>query len=114
MGGVENYVDSQMNKYLWVLFGISCFAILFNLLPPVKNWLERLRFESLEAAANDTKATALGDSTDELQSGPQHVVDVSSIRSIKCTCNIYWCLFLSFSFHVSMIIISIRNYYTTV
>jgi len=89
--GVESYVESQMDKFLWVLFGISCFAILFNLLPPVKNWLERLRFESLEAAANDnTQATALGDSTDELKSGQENddthkhdVVDVDSVRSIQ-------------------------------
>lgn len=76
--GVENYVDSQMDKFLWMLFGISIAAILFNMLPPVKNWLENLRFESLEAAANDTKATTI-DSTELNAIGendkPPHAVE---------------------------------------
>ena len=58
--GVQPYVDSQMDKFLWVLFGISCAAIGVNLLPPIKNWLENLLEESLESAmdkTNDTKVT---------------------------------------------------------
>lgn len=86
--GVENYVDSQFDKFLWVLFGISCGAIILNMLPPVKNWLENLRFESLEAAANDTKATAIGDSTElnsQNQTNESHSKSfvVDSLRSIQ-------------------------------
>jgi len=58
--GIEPYVDSQMDKFLWVLFGISCAAVIVNVLPPTKNWLENLRDESLESAMdeiNDTKMT---------------------------------------------------------
>ena len=58
--GIEPYVDSQMDKFLWVLFGISCAAVIMNVLPPTKNWLENLRDESLESAMdeiNDTKVT---------------------------------------------------------
>ena len=58
--GVQPYVDSQMDKFLWVLFGISCAAVIMNVLPPTKNWLENLRDESLESAMdeiNDTKVT---------------------------------------------------------
>ena len=37
----EEYAASTVYNYLWALFGIAIFGILFNLLPPVTNWLER-------------------------------------------------------------------------
>lgn len=48
---LEAYATSELNNYLWVLFGISIFGILLNVAPPVKNWVERLVFEALEATA---------------------------------------------------------------
>lgn len=49
--GVQNYVDSEMYKYLWMLFGICIGGALLNLIPQVKNWVERIRNEGLDATA---------------------------------------------------------------
>lgn len=48
---LEAYATSKLNNYLWLLLGISIFGILLNIAPPVKNWVERLVMEALEATA---------------------------------------------------------------
>jgi dipeptide/tripeptide permease len=48
---LEAYATSKLDNYLWVLFGIAIFGIFLNIAPPVKNWVERLVFEALEATA---------------------------------------------------------------
>lgn len=44
----SDYVNSKIYNYLWVLFGISCFGVIFNLLPPVSRWLERTSNRAIE------------------------------------------------------------------
>ena len=48
---IEEYKPSQMGKYFWVNFAICAFGVLINLLPFVKNWLERLREDAIAATA---------------------------------------------------------------
>lgn len=45
---LEAYSKSQLYNYLWVLFGICVFGIVFNLLPPVKNWVQRVHDRAFE------------------------------------------------------------------
>ena len=53
----EEYAASTIYNYLWVLFGIAIFGILFNLLPPVTNWLERtIERSSMINAKEGTKS----------------------------------------------------------
>ena len=53
----EEYAASTVYNYLWVLFGIAIFGILFNLLPPVTNWLERtIERSSMVNAKGRTKS----------------------------------------------------------
>jgi len=40
-----------MYKYLWMLVGICIGGALLNLIPQVKNWVERIRNEGLDATA---------------------------------------------------------------
>ena len=46
----EHYVNAEINNYLWVLVGLSLAGIVINLIPPVKDWVERLKSESLQAS----------------------------------------------------------------
>jgi dipeptide/tripeptide permease len=39
----EDYANSKLENYLWLLFGIAIFGILINIFPPVKKWVEGLR-----------------------------------------------------------------------
>ena len=48
MTRTEEYVNAQLDNYLWVLVGISIFGIILNLLSPVKNFVERLKIESVD------------------------------------------------------------------
>ena len=48
MTRTEEYVDAQLDIYLWVLVGISIFGILLNLFPPLSNFVERLKLESVD------------------------------------------------------------------
>jgi hypothetical protein len=44
------YVESDINNYFWILFGIVVvFGIGLNLLLPVKNWVESVIAEALDA-----------------------------------------------------------------
>ena len=52
----EEYAASTVYNYLWVLFGIAIFGILFNLLPPVTNWLERTIKRSSMINSKERKA----------------------------------------------------------
>jgi POT family proton-dependent oligopeptide transporter len=94
---VQEYVDSELNKYMYVVCGISCFGVLLNVLPPVKDWVERTRQESIEANAglelcrnkigsnsveNDTEANSQneiepeGATSDDLSIGSLSEVDL--------------------------------------
>lgn len=52
----EEYATSTVYKYLWVLIGVAIFGILFNLLPPVTNWLERTIERSSKINSKEGKA----------------------------------------------------------
>merc|ERR1712113_1236643 len=60
---VEEYKASQMGKYFWVNFAICVLGVLINLLPVVKNWLERLREDAIAATAL-SESTSGGDDDD--------------------------------------------------
>jgi hypothetical protein len=65
--GTEAYVDSKINYFLYILLGIIIFGIFLNIIPAVKNWVERLRDDALDATAldlamnsDDFSSTSLG------------------------------------------------------
>ena len=53
----QAYADSELQNYLWVLFGIALFGVALNIFPPVKNWVERLRSDALDATTMDLSST---------------------------------------------------------
>lgn len=59
----EEYAASTVYNYLWVLFGIAIFGILFNLLPPVTNWLEHTIERSSTINAKGRTKSGQGRST---------------------------------------------------
>jgi len=62
---LEEYASSQIYNYLWILIGISCFGVLFNLLPPVANWVEGVSNRSIKLNTN-IEAESKGDLTESL------------------------------------------------
>lgn len=62
---VEQYASSQLYNYLWILIGISGFGVLFNLLPPVANWVEGVINRSIKLNSS-TEAQSKGDLTESL------------------------------------------------
>jgi dipeptide/tripeptide permease len=48
----EQYVEADLQKYMWLLFGIGVGGTILNLLPPVRNWVERLRRDAMRATAS--------------------------------------------------------------
>jgi dipeptide/tripeptide permease len=38
----SDYVDTQINKFFWLLFGISAFGVVLNCLPPLMRWVARV------------------------------------------------------------------------
>ena len=44
----EDYADSKLYNYLWVLFGVACGGVILNLLHPVSRWLEHISSEAIE------------------------------------------------------------------
>lgn len=74
---LEAYAKSDLDNYLWVLFGISIFGIVLNVSPPIKNWVERLVFESLEA-------TAMSEITDSFESSfSKETVEVDGTKKVE-------------------------------
>ena len=51
--GTQAYVDSNINYYLYMLLGITIFGVILNIIPAVKNWVERLKDDALDATALD-------------------------------------------------------------
>lgn len=62
---VEQYASSQVYNYLWILSGIAGFGVLFNLLPPVANWVEGVIHRSIKLNTS-TEAQSKGDLTESL------------------------------------------------
>lgn len=62
---VEQYASSQVYNYLWILIGIAGFGVLFNLLPPVANWVEGVIHRSIKLNTS-TEAQSKGDLTESL------------------------------------------------
>ena len=62
----EQYVNSEMNKFLYVILGITVFGIVINVLPPIKNSTEYLHKVSLQANA----AKQVSDSDNETENKP--------------------------------------------
>lgn len=63
---VEQYASSQVYNYLWILIGISGFGGLFNLLPPVANWVEGVIDRSIKLNASTDEDQSKGDLTESL------------------------------------------------
>ena len=51
--GTKAYVDCNINYYLYMLLGITIFGVILNNIPAVKNWVERLKDDALDATALD-------------------------------------------------------------
>jgi hypothetical protein len=49
----EAYVNSKINYFLYIFLGVAIFGILINILPAVKNWVEQLKDDALDATALD-------------------------------------------------------------
>ena len=45
---LTEYVDGKMYNYLWLLLGISVFGTFLNLLPCVKNWVEKAERDAID------------------------------------------------------------------
>lgn len=69
----EAWVGSGMTKYFWVLFGIMIFGTILTLIPSVRNWLERLRENAIEANALSESST--GKDEDEIKSETNESVE---------------------------------------
>lgn len=63
----QDYVDSDLRNYLWVLFGIIIFGVIVNMLPPIKNWVEQLRGDALDATAMDLSKLCEDDDSTPLE-----------------------------------------------
>jgi len=70
--GTQAYVDSNINYYLYMLLGITIFGVILNNIPAVKNWVERLKDDALDATALD-----LTMNSDELSSTSLGVDDTN-------------------------------------
>jgi proton-dependent oligopeptide transporter, POT family len=55
----ELYAESEMGKFLWVIFGITLLGIVVNVFGPVKRWAESLHQDAIQA----TTAAALTSSS---------------------------------------------------
>jgi len=66
--GAQNYVNSDMYKYLWVLFGISIGGVSLNLIPQLKDWVEEIRNEGLDATAVSNSEIAIPKQDDDIDS----------------------------------------------
>jgi proton-dependent oligopeptide transporter, POT family len=55
---LEDYSQGQLYLYLWVLFAICMAGTIINLLPPVKNWVERIQQQSIKNAMDDASSLA--------------------------------------------------------
>ena len=64
-----------MTKYLWVLFGIMIFGTILTLIPSVRNWLERLREDAIEATALSESSTGEDKHEDEMESETNEYVE---------------------------------------
>ena len=62
----EAYVESNITNYFWILFGIVLlFGVVLNLLPPVKNFVENVVSNALDATATELSTLGDGDSCNE-------------------------------------------------
>jgi proton-dependent oligopeptide transporter, POT family len=46
---IKNYTEAQVGKYFWVLFGISLLGVVVNLMPSVRDWVDKLEEAAAEA-----------------------------------------------------------------
>lgn len=46
---IKNYTEAQVGKYFWVLFGISLLGVVVNLIPSVRDWVDKLEEVAAEA-----------------------------------------------------------------
>jgi len=70
---LEAWANSGMTKYFWVLFGIMIFGTIFTLIPAVRNWLESLREDAIEATALSESST--GEDEDNMNSETNQYVE---------------------------------------
>ena len=60
------YVESGITNYFWILFGIVLlFGVFLNLLPPVKNFVENVVSNALDATATELSNMGDDDSCNE-------------------------------------------------
>ena len=71
----EAWFASGMTKYFWVLFGIMIFGTILTLIPSVRNWLEFLREDVIEATALNESSTGEDKHEDEMKSGTNDYVE---------------------------------------
>jgi len=69
----EGWVASGMTKYFWVLFGIMIFGTILTLIPAIRNWLESLREDAIEATALSESST--GEDEDKMDSETNEYVE---------------------------------------
>ena len=63
-----DYPDSKLYNYFWVLFGIAIGGVIFNLLPPVSRWIERIRDDAIELNTNQGRDAETKSSVSSLSS----------------------------------------------
>lgn len=76
----QAYVDSNVNSYYWILFAVVLiFGVGLNLLPPVKNWVERIVVDAQDATRIEF-STLGGDHCNDAKdlSDNEEAIDTSS------------------------------------
>jgi len=63
-----DYSDSKLYNYFWVLFGIAICGVIFNFLPPISRWIERIRDDAIELNTNQGRDAETKSSVSSLSS----------------------------------------------
>ena len=81
----EAWVASNMTKYLWVLFGIMIFGTILTLIPSIRNWLESLREEAIEATVLSESSTGIDEHEHEMEDAVEDTALRESTRLLAYT-----------------------------
>jgi len=78
----EAWIASGMTKYLWVLFGIMMFGTILTLIPSIRNWLERLREDAIEATALGESFTGEDEDEDRHKMEPEIGDKIEDVKEV--------------------------------